>query len=172
MYLVKTNSSGAVEWETTHGATGDGLANAVQQTEDGGYILAGWSEFNASGERAAHLVKTDAAGALEWEAFFDGAGEASANAVRQTGDGGYAAVGYTADRDDGRLSLYLWKTDGQGALQWERTHGGPGVQTSAFDVQPTEDGGYIAAGWIFREETENTSMFAVKTNSRGRAPEL
>ena len=170
MYLVKTNASGAVEWDITHGGSGDDLANSVQQTGDGGYIMAGWTESNGSGGRAAHLVKTRANGALEWEASFSGGGEASANAVRQTGDGGYAAAGYTEDLDEGRLWLYLWKTNAQGARQWERMHGGPGLHTSAFDVQPTEDGGYIAAGWIFREETENTSMFAVKTNSQGQAP--
>lgn len=170
MYLVKTNSSGAVEWETTHGGSGDDLANSVRQTRDGGYIMAGWTKSHGPDDRSAYLVKTDANGALEWEASFDGGGESSANSVWQTEDGGYVVAGYTDSLGEGRLSLYLLKTNGLGALQWERTHGGPGLHASAFDVQQTEDGGYIAAGWLFREETEDTSMFAVKTNSRGRAP--
>lgn len=172
MYLVKTDSAGALEWETTHGGTGDDLANSVRQTEDGGYILGGWTASHGSSDRAAHFVKTDADGVLQWDTSFSGAGKASANSVRQTEDGGYIAAGYTEELDERRLSLHLWKTDGHGALQWERMHGGPGLHASAFDVEQTGDGGYIAAGWLFQEESEDTSMLAVKTNSRGRAPAL
>lgn len=67
--------------------------------------------------------------------------------------------------------MYLVKTDSSGALEWETTHGGTG-DGLANSVRQTEDGGSIAAGWLFQQESEDTSMLAVKTNSRGRAPAL
>lgn len=59
VYLIKTNSSGDSLWTKTYGGTGDDRANSVQQTSDGGYILAGSTDSKGAGGTDVYLIKTN-----------------------------------------------------------------------------------------------------------------
>ena len=56
---------------------------SVQQTSDGGFILAG------SRDNDVYLVKTDASGNEIWSQTFGGSGEDGGRSVQQTSDGGF-----------------------------------------------------------------------------------
>jgi len=61
-YLVRTDANGETLWTRTFGgAAGDG-ANSVQQTSDGGYIIAGATFSYGAGESDVWLIKTDSLG--------------------------------------------------------------------------------------------------------------
>jgi parallel beta-helix repeat protein len=88
-WLVKTDSSGNLQWTRTY----DGSANSLIQTSDGGLAFAGSQEDNA------WLVKTDSVGNVEWNQRFGNLhwtgyvgdrNSVSANSVIETGDGGFA----------------------------------------------------------------------------------
>ena len=68
--LVKTDSKGSKEWDKTFGGYGSDLADSVQQTTDGGFILAGYTTSYGAGFRDAWVVKTDANGSKEWDKIF------------------------------------------------------------------------------------------------------
>jgi hypothetical protein len=62
MYLIKTNAAGDTLWTRTFGSSGDDHGYSVQQTMDGGYIIAGRTyDYND-----AFLVKTNADGIVTW----------------------------------------------------------------------------------------------------------
>src|SRR4051812_4466898 len=48
-WVVKTNKEGAIEWQRTFGGTDVDEILALQQTKDGGYILAGNSQSSVGG---------------------------------------------------------------------------------------------------------------------------
>ena len=45
MYLVKTDSNGNMQWNTTYGGAADDGASCVLQSSDGGYVLAGYTKL-------------------------------------------------------------------------------------------------------------------------------
>lgn len=96
-YLIKTDPSGNLQWEKTLGDRTSDWGFDLQQTPDGGYIIAGAD--NGSGDdhddrdfsrnSDVYLIKTDASGNLQWEKKFGGANADKALRVQQTADGGY-----------------------------------------------------------------------------------
>jgi len=62
IFLIKTDANGNLQWAKTYGGTGEELRPAVQQTSDGGYIVASWTTSFGAGDWDAFLVKTDANG--------------------------------------------------------------------------------------------------------------
>jgi len=59
------NSKGEVEWQKTFGGEYDDLANSIQQTTDGGYIVAGWTESFGSGYEDVYILKLNSKGEVE-----------------------------------------------------------------------------------------------------------
>lgn len=66
VYLIKTDAYGNEEWSNTYGGRDFDLGFSVQQTEDGGYIIVGWTSSFGKGRGDVYLIKTDEKGSKEW----------------------------------------------------------------------------------------------------------
>ena len=117
-----SSGSPVVEWTTTYGA------QAVVQTEDGGYIFAG-SELGS-------LVKADSLGHIDWNRSYEGISN-NVLSVFKTADGEYIATGVIEDK------TWLLKVDASGNVLWNKTH-----EIDATCVVQTDDEGYIFVGNI------------------------
>jgi hypothetical protein len=73
VYLVKTNSSGVMQWNCTYGGASDDAGYSVQQTVDGGYIVAGYTRSFGAGGQDVYLVKTDSKGNMQWNKAYGSA---------------------------------------------------------------------------------------------------
>jgi hypothetical protein len=107
-WLIKTDDEGNKEWERTFGGEGWDQAEAVVPTADGGYALAGMSRYRGDWKQA-WLVKTDAAGSLEWEKRFGGIGDEWAYGLQQTADEGYVLAGTTTSYGGQQAYLVYFK---------------------------------------------------------------
>ncbi len=67
VYLLKTDSSGNKTWDKTFGGIDLDSASSVQQTVDGGYIVAGFTDSSGAGGDDIYLIKTDGNGNLNDE---------------------------------------------------------------------------------------------------------
>ena len=170
VYLTKIDADGNVTWERTLGDYFDEEGYSVQQTSDGGYIIAGrTSSYGISPYTAKELmipapndiyiIKTDANGTLLWEKVYGGKWDDAAYLIKHTSDGGYIVAGstisseYCADNrhnycstEIGWEDAYLLKLDKDGNKVWEKSYGGNESSEIAFSVQQTFDGGYIFVG--------------------------
>lgn len=167
-WLVKTDSSGGVQWNQTYGARAEDVAYSVVQTSDGGYALAGYTDSYGAGGYDFWLVKTNSSGGMMWNQTYGGAGDDEASNVIQTSDGGYALAGYTASLGAGIDDFWLVKTDSSGNMLWNRTYGGSGDDEASCVIQ-TSDGGYALAGATNSSGTGGYDFWLVKTDSSGQS---
>lgn len=139
IFLIKTDSAGNESWNKDIGVAGIDYGNDIQQTQDGGYIIAGSHAEDIS------IIKTDSSGNVIWSKSYGGVYRESGNSIQQTNDGGYIITGYTESFGAGSWDFYLLKTDSLGDTLWTKTYGGTG-QDEGFCVEQTLDGGYVIAG--------------------------
>lgn len=159
VYLIKTNANGDTLWTRTYGNTGDDYAFSIQQTSDGGYVIAGNTDTCSAGDCSnVYLIKTDAAGNTLWAKAY---GTGYGRSVKQTADGGYIIVG------EG-YGVYLIKTDANGNSSWSKTFGGAGINIGS-SVQQTSDGGYIIAGTTNSFGAGMLDVYLIKTDSNGNS---
>jgi uncharacterized delta-60 repeat protein len=166
VWLIKTDANGNLQWAKTYGGTDDDYAYSVQQTSDGGYILAGVTSSFGAGSWHIWLIKTDAFGNLQWAKTYGVTGSDYAYSVKQTSDGGYILAGLTYSFGAGDDDIFLIKTDANGNIIWAKTYGGPGYDED-FSVQQTSDGGYIAAGYTRSFGAGWDDIFLIKTDANG-----
>ena len=166
VYLIKTNASGDTLWTRTYGGTGYEYGYSVQQTSDGGYIVAGRTESFGNGLSDVYLIKTNASGDTLWTRTYGGANWDYGYSVQQTSDGGYVVTGWTLSFGNARQA-YLIRTNATGDTLWTRTYGGVGYDYG-MSVQQTSDGGYIVAGWT-GSFGNDWQVYLIKTDSLGRS---
>ena len=150
-------------WTQTYGGAQEDAAYSVQQTNDGGYIIAGHTWSYGAGDSDVWLVKTNASGDTLWTRTFGGSGLDEAHAVQQTNDGGYIIVGSTFSFASG-CQVYLIKTDANGDTAWTKTYGGE-FDDDGWSVQQTSDQGYIITGK--KATTYYDYVYVIKTNVSG-----
>ena len=144
-WVLKLDSAGDVEWERAYGGSGEDYAESIQQTHDGGFIVAGTtSSFGVAGFDY-WVLKLDSSGEIVWQKTYGGNGGDYAHSVQQTDDGGYVIAGSTGSFGAGKVDFWVLKLGTEGEVKWEKAYGGAEYD-SAFSVDQASDGGYIVAG--------------------------
>jgi len=137
----------------------------VEQTVDGGYVIAGVQEHLGGGQRDLYLIRTDANGDTVWTRTFGGDKDDYAQDVDQTMDGGFIVVGNREDIGTGQKDPYLVRTDMNGDTIWTRTYAGPCNLTGMW-VDQTFDGGYIIGGGTC-DSTGHGAVLLLRTDANG-----
>ena len=152
-WVIKTDVNGKQEWNRTFGSDFFNTVYYIEQTHDGGYLLAGSKGSSETGYCAC-LVKTDANGSEQWNRTIGPGLIARISSICQSMDGGYVLAGKidTAKNPEFKGQIlyddddaWLFKTDANGNMEWSKTFGGLKNDEAGF-VEQTSDGGYIIAG--------------------------
>lgn len=159
-WLIKLNDSGIKQWDKTIGGNGADFLEDIQQTSDGGYILAGSSQSGLSGDKSkgslsqdVWIVKLSASGSIEWDNTLGGNDGESVQEIRQTTDGGYIFISHSfsgagGDKTEpsrGSFDLWVVKLNANGSKAWDRTYGGSDYEMNG-SISLTADGGCIIGG--------------------------
>ncbi|KPL09305.1 hypothetical protein AMJ71_06785 [candidate division TA06 bacterium SM1_40] len=166
IYLVKTDGAGDTVWTRTYGGTDHDGGSSGAQTDDGGYIVAGYTYSFGAGVTDVYVVKTDGDGDTLWTRTYGGSGSDRGSSVAQTADGGYIIAGYTRSFGAGESDVYLIKTDASGDTLWTRAHGGSD-QDFGHSVAQTVDGGYIIGGETQSFGAGGWDFYLVRTDGDG-----
>lgn len=159
-WVVKLDALGNKVWQKLLGGSANDNANDIQQTTDGGYIVAGYTFSNNGDVSGNHnpdsdgwIVKLDTTGNLIWQKAIGGVGGDFITAIQQTSDGGYLAGGYSASNNgdasgsNGFFDFWVIKLDSSGNILWHKMIGSS-QDERASTLQKTADGGCIIAGSV------------------------
>ena len=166
-----------VRFVRTYGGEGGERAYSVAETPDGGYLLGGTIEppSDVTPPTNALAVKVDAAGDVAWANEYGGEGFDAVRSVVGTDAGGYGFIGSTESFGAAETDAWLFETDADGDVLWNRTYGGSGGDGAQSGIR-TADGGYALAGQTtspelasdeIDEDDEYGDVWLVKTDGDG-----
>ncbi|MBK8341865.1 MAG: T9SS type A sorting domain-containing protein [Bacteroidetes bacterium] len=184
-----------IQWQNTIGGNKEDVIYSCKKTLDDGFILGGTSSSTSSGDKSENnmglsattdywIVKTDAAGNIEWENTIGGNKDDELRDIIPTADGGYLAAGFSysgigGDKTESRISgpfyadYWVLKLNATGDILWQNTIGG-GFDDELYCVIENEDGSFYLGGQssseIGADKTENAyamDVWIVQINETG-----
>ena len=173
-WLIKTDSSGMMEWSQHYGGMLNDAAYSVVATDDGGYVLAGSTSSFGGGSADFWLIKVDSTGSIEWNHTYGGDSYESCRSMTSTSDGGYALLGFTASSGltnapfglFGSSDVLLVKVDPDGNMEWNQTYGGAGLDSVSAIIE-TADGGFILGCSTTSFGMGSADYWLIKVDSTG-----
>lgn len=175
-WLLKVSKAGDIIWSKTYGGSDDENASSITKTNDGGFLLSGYTTSNDgdvsgnAGFQDYWVVKVTAAGVIDWQKTFGFSGSDQASKAFQTSDGGYFITGYFdvsasggAGNDFQRGPNHgvgeYWgiKLKADGTTSWRRYFGGSNNDRS-YDALETADGGFLMTGTSESEDFDKTDF--------------
>ena len=148
-------------WEKSYGGIHADYLFDAQPTADYGFILAGSSLSNKTGNKTENnhgdldywIWKMTEKGELDWQKSIGGNGFDLLQSIKVTKDGGFILAGTSSSgnsfekKEDckGLTDFWVIKLDASGNEQWQRTIGGDG-QDELLCAFQTKDGGYVLGG--------------------------
>jgi len=164
--IYKLNSNGNKVWFKHYGGTNSDYAYSIQQTSEGGYIVAGTTNSYSYGNNDFAIYKLNSSGNKTWFKHYGGSDEDRGHSIQQTSDGGYIVCGLTGSFTYGLNDIAIYKLNSNGNKVWFKHYGGLDTDMG-YSVQQTSDGGYIVAGET-NSYSYGISDFAIyKLNSNG-----
>jgi hypothetical protein len=103
-WIVKTDSNGTIIWQTCYGGTATEVVSSISSTDDGGYIIGGFTLSNNGDVMGKHgpsntydywLVKIDSTGIINWQKCLGSDSYEAGCFVEQTNDRGFIVGGTT-----------------------------------------------------------------------------
>lgn len=173
------------QWQKAFGGTAFEYGMDVQQTNDGGYVMAGFAT-SANGDLTVNkggrdfwVVKTDASRTIQWQISLGGSNDDAASMVKQTIDGGFIVCGTTSSADGdvtgyhgGGSDYWVVKLSSTGTVLWKKTIGGTGDDiATSLDTEPTQT--YLIAGLTSSNDGDvsgnhgNYDVFVVRLDNNG-----
>lgn len=162
-WIIKIDTIGNLIWEKSYGGSSDDIATSIAATDNGGYIVAGFTESNDGDVSLNHgyvnywLIRLDSAGNAIWKNCYGGSQSEEATSVIANNNGGFMVVGNSYSHDIqitnhhdstyyGYQDIWAVELDASGAIIRQSSFGGS-LTDGAGNVIKTNDGGYAIAGY-------------------------
>jgi hypothetical protein len=169
VFILSINTSAQAPdtlWTKTYGGAGSEVGYSVDQTNDGAYIIAGFTDSFGFGNNDVWLIKTDECGDTVWTKIYGGELNDVAFTVHQTFESGYVLSGHTDSFGNGNGDFWLIKTDENGDTLWSKTYGGTAREWCRYSEQ-TSDSGFILIGIIDSLSFNSWDIWLIKTDKNG-----
>ena len=158
--------SATTPWARTYGETGKDAIQYVEETDDGGFIAAGFTGSSGAGSEDVLVQKFDRDGTVAWEKTYGGEGLERARGIEPTSDGGYIVGAFTESYGAGEGDFWVLKLDASGNVEWEKAYGGEGDE-QLYSIASISTGGYVAAGYTDTYNLTSRDLWILKLDEAG-----
>lgn len=159
--LFKVSPYGRILWQRSIGGADYEEAADVQQTADGGYIVAGHKGNPTLQNLNFWILKFDGGGNVLWQKLIGTSGSDAALTIHQMTDGGYLIGGYADTKESNQKEALAVKLYPDGSLEWNQAFGGSLLE-EAHGIRQTTDKGYVFCGMTSSEGRGGTDLMVVK----------
>ncbi len=172
LWVLKLDLNGNVgpnypgTWQKTYSGTGSERAHSIQQTSEGGYIVAGQTSSFGAGADDLWVLKLREDGTVDWQKTYGGTNSEQEGFIQQTTDGGYIVADYTSSFGVGDYDALVLKLKSDGTVDWQKTYGGPGSDYALF-IQQTSEDGYVVTGATNSFGAGSDDAWVLKLDSNG-----
>ena len=157
--VIKPVKNYTVDYIKTFGGTRNESAQSIIATDDGGYIVLGFTQSidgdiittQTSIQYDYWLLKFDKDDKLQWKKVFGGSKDEKAYKIIKANDSGFVVVGFSKSNDldvttnEGFEDVWIIKIGTTGNILWKTNTGFSGSD-QGFSIVQTSDGGYFAGG--------------------------
>jgi len=163
-YLIRTDEMGNILWSETYGGGLNEQMSSLRQTQDGGYIMSGFTQTWAQGIADGWIVRVNREGDTLWTRHYGGLTTDQFYCGVPTTDQGFIFSGFSSVYLKGD-QLYVVKTDAGGDTLWTQTEGGDN-QDYGVCILEAEGGGYASVGHTWSQGNESMG-YLVRMNPSG-----
>ncbi len=153
-------------YESTYGGSGDDVARAVLETQNGKYLLVGYSKSSGNETWDGYLVEVAPHGEQIWQKFVDLGGDEFFNDELQLSNSDYLLAGKIKAQGSDNTDALLVRTDSSGNVLWHKTYGGS-ENDAASAIAACPDGNFIFVGSTKSYGHGNYDVWVVKVNPSG-----
>ena len=144
IYLLKTNSSGTIEWEISDGTSNNDWSRDIIQTQDGNFVITGtWNDDGWNSK--AMLRKYSSSGDFMWGQLYSSSTANEGNSLIETSDGSLVFVGYSGEQH-GAYKHFMVKASSDGEQIWKKKTASVG-DALLYAVCETSSAGFVSAGF-------------------------
>ncbi len=189
-FFTASAQAPSIAWQNTIGGADFDRPDSIIQTSDGGYLVAGTSESDISGDKTENsngeedywVIKLNNSGTIVWQNTIGGSLDDTVTSVEETTDGGFIVGGRSnsdisgdkTENSNGNYDYWVLKLNASGSIEWQNTIGGSNFE-NLTTISQTTDGGYIIGGYsnsdISGDKTENSiggyDYWVVKLDASG-----
>ncbi len=163
--LVKLAADDSTQWSHRYELPGWQYASQVAQTEDSGFLLAGFSMSSSPRQADTWLARCTSTGELVWQTSFgESAFDDYANSLIRLSDGTYL-IGAIAN------GVLLSRVDEDGNVLWRRSLLEQEMVYGGMALTELEDGGFLVGGLIQLIGGRSYDAILLRTDAEGRVGE-
>jgi hypothetical protein len=172
-FVVRTDKDGNKLWSKAVTQNSDQQLFAVDATDDGGCIVAGYTYVTSLTLFDVFVAKLAANGTKQWIRSYGGFSSEQAYSVKQSLSGGYVVAGYTASFGTGQDDAFIMRLSNNGSLTWFNAYGTNESERARTVLWGTNDGiiiggqakvsspvGPIDNNFLLKTDTSGTVLWA------------
>lgn len=189
-WVIKIDANGIKQWDKRFGNIYDDNLTTLCKTNDGGFLLGGYSNSPMGGDITSPpfnnsadywVVKINSSGIYQWDKRFGGDNFDWLSSVSQISDHGFLLAGFSnsdssgnkTENSFGGYDYWVMKTDSVGNKIWDKQYGGSN-DDELFATETTNNG-FALAGFSYSQTSGNKTQdtyglsdyWIVKTDANG-----